>query len=1110
MIFSWWNDGSGGTQPPIAIDDIIITATPRTGTTCANPVNITLPYAKTGETTQCMINDYTTASVSSCGSSYESGEDKVYKVLVGAAGCVSISITNANSTSIGFQLYNGCPDVVGTTCLLNTTTGASGGNLSADVNIPSAGFYYLIVDNWAAPSYVNYDISISAPGGNTVNDLPCNATSLTLGISAAGDNTCTNAMSEPAPPACWTNGALNTVWYKVVLPASQDIAVRTTAGALLNTQIAVYTVGACGTPGTFTIRGCNDDAPGCGTSYNNSELIVLNSAAAGTTVYIVVDGYQNAVGSFSILVVDGNGGSPVWPPIVGQDCGAVTTYTNPICAQTTSVGNPGYFAFGNFCDFTGASICLASGERSSVWYTLTTSGAGNIEFDIVPNDYGNPNPITGQVNPGYVSQGDETDYDFALWKWEAACDGLADNTFCCTEIAAGTTAATRCDYNSLGVTGLYSAAAGTSPPAYPGFGAAYQARLPVVAGETYVLAISNYMNNYVSGFTLQFSGTSPVTYAGVGATLTWSSNTSNSWIQAGNWGGCGPPNCGINAIIAAGGAQPVISSNMSVKDITINAGATLVINPNCTLTVCGNFTNNGTLTMASTATLLFNNGSVAQTINGLLTGANKLGNLVINKTGGSLALTAALDIGGNFVTQSATSVFNANNNVVKIAGNFSTASNVTITNFSNVEFNGTIPQTYTNSAGTITWTNVIMNNSGGGMTLTGTATSNLVIAGILTLTNGIIYTANPPLLIMNAGSSTPAPYGSTSSFVDGPMQKIGATAFVFPVGDAFNRWMRIGISAPTASTTFQAQYFYTPYSTLTPMAGAPAPVLNNVSGIEYWQLDRTGAAANASVTLYWENAASSGIVSCAPLQGGDLVVARWNAAAWENRSNTIVGGITGSCAGTGAGTVTSDVLSAFSPFTFGSKSGINPLPVELLSFTGKNNGEENILEWVTASEINNDYFTLERGSDGFNFEKIAVVDGAGNSNSIKHYQSTDKELLSGINYYRLKQTDFDGTVKYASNIVALDFKPTANYLLFPNPATNEIMIYTTSAQEENIVIEIVDVYGRKVMQEKPLTVRGINQATSIDISNFAEGIYFVLIKDINNKTISQQKFVKRK
>lgn len=1101
LIFSWYNDVSTGTQPPIAVDDIIVTISSRTGSTCANPVNVTLPYTRTGETTNCMVNDYSNASPSSCGSNYESGYDKVYKVLVGSAGCVNVTLSNCNSSSIGFQVYSGCPDVGGSTCIFNSTSGATGGILTNDLTIPAPGYYYFIVDNWAAPNYVNYDIAISAPGGNTVNDPCSGAIPLTFGIAAAGDNTCTNDFAEPGAPACWTTGVMNTVWYSVVVPVSRDIAIRTTGISLLRTQIAVYT----GTCGSLTLAGCNQDAPSCGTSYEHSDLLLLNVASTGSTVYIRVDGEDNLVGSFSILVIDGNNGAPAWPPIVGQDCGPVNTYTNPVCGQTTTINNPGYFAYGNFCDFTGSGICLASGEKSSVWYTININNNGNLNFDIIPNDYGNPNPITGQSNPGYTSYGDETDYDWAIWKWEAACDGTGDGAFCCTEIAAGTTAATSCNYNYLGVTGLSST--GNAPGAYgSGFDDAYEPQIAVTTGEIYVLVISNFANDYVSGYTLQFSGTSPINYATPGATLTWSSSTSNSWAVPGNWGGCSAPACNLNAVVASGGAQPVITSNTSVQNLTINTGATLTINAGVTVTVCGNFTNNGNLVMSPTATLLFNNASVAQSINGSLTGANKIGGLTITKTGSSVTLNNAIDIGGNFTTSNTTSVFNANNQTVKIAGNFNTAAASTITNFSNVEFNGIVTQTYTNNSGTITWNNVIMNNTGGGMTLSGTATSNLVVAGTLTLTNGIIYTSNPPLLIMNAGSICTS--GSSLSFVDGPMQKIGNTAFVFPVGDAFNRWMRIGISAPTAASTFQAQYFYTPYSNTTTMAVTPVPVINNVSLLEYWQLNRAAGTGNAQVTLYWENAASSGITSCAALQGGDLVVARWNGSAWENRSNTIVGGITGSCVGSSAGTVTSDVLTAFSPFTFASKSGINPLPVELVSFSGWNNNNENILSWKTISETNNDFFTLEKSRDGYTFVELAKIKAAGNSNSINNYSFTDREPYSEITYYRLKQTDFDGKESYAHNVVALKSEQIVDYVLYPNPAKDKIMIYSTTPNEENITIEIADISGRIILHQTQLKVSGIGNASSINIQDFPEGFYYITILDNNNNNVIQKKFIK--
>lgn len=1107
LIFSWDNDGGTGTQPPIAVDDIQITVLPRTGSTCSNPVNVTLPYTKTNETTNCLNDDYSNSSIASCGSSYESGNDKVYKVLVGAAGCVTVSLTNASSASIGFQVYNGCPDVGGSTCIFNSTTGASGGTLTTDINIPAAGYYYFIVDNWAAPTYVSYDISISSPGGNAPEDAVCGAIPLTLGIASSGDNTCTGAIGEPAKPACWTTGNMNTVWYRVTVPASQDVAIKTTAGSLFDTQIDVYSGNTCG---SLTYINCNQDAPSCGTTYNNSYILVQGITT--TYLYIRVDGANNTVGTFTILAIDGNNGSPVMPPIIGQDCGPVLTYTNPVCGQTTFTDNPGFFAYGNLCDFTGSSICLSSGERSSVWYTINCNAAGNLTFDLVPNDYGNPNPLTGQVNPAWTTPGDETDYDWAIWKWESACDGTGDAAFCCTEIAAGSTAATRCNYNSLGVTGL--SPTGNTPAAYgAGYDAAYETQIAVASGDLYVLAVSNYSNDYVSGYTLQFGATSPIAYATPGSTLTWASSTSTAWNQPGNWGGCSAPTCALNAIVNSGGAQPIISANSSVKTLTINAGASLTINAGVTLTICGDFINNGNIIMSPTATLLFNNASIAQAISGSLTGTNKIGSLTITKTGSNLTLGNNIDIGGNFTTSNSTSIFDATNKVVKIAGNFNTADAATLTNCPNIEFNGTIPQTYNNSSGTLTFTNVIMNNSGGGMTLINTATSNLYINGILTLTNGIIYTSDPPLLVMNAGSSIPSPYGSTSSFVDGPMQKIGNTAFSFPVGDAFNRWMRIDIAPPSAVSTFQAQYFYTPYSSLTPMATpTPAPVLNNVSGTEYWIMDRVAGAGNAQVTLHWENATSSGINSCAALQGGDLVVAHWTGTAWENASNVIVGGITGSCTGSSAGTVSSNVnWNSFSPFTFGSKSsGVNPLPVELLSFTGKNIDEGNLLEWATSSETNNDFFTLERSKNGYTFETLDNIDGSGNSNELKKYQFADKHPFEGINYYRLKQTDFDGTVKYAPNLIAIEFAQPNEYIIYPNPASSEITIWTL-LKEEVINISITDISGRQILSQNLINVSSNkNNSKAIDISSLSEGLYYLTIKDMNQKPISQKRFVKMK
>ncbi|MCB0763586.1 MAG: hypothetical protein KDB84_02700 [Flavobacteriales bacterium] len=96
------------------------------------------------------------------------------------------------------------------------------------------------------------------------------------------------------------------------------------------------------------------------------------------------------------------------------------------------------------------------------------------------------------------------------------------------------------------------------------------------------------------------------------------------------------------------------------------------------------------------------------------------------------------------------------------------------------------------------------------------------------------------------------------------------------------------------------------------------------------------------------------------------------------------------------------------------------LPVELLSFTARPEGDMVLVEWSTASETRNDHFTVERSRDGTEYQVIGTVDGAGNSQEVIDYRHYDRDPLNGVGYYRLGQTDLDGTVNY-SNVVPVTF-----------------------------------------------------------------------------------------
>lgn len=88
----------------------------------------------------------------------------------------------------------------------------------------------------------------------------------------------------------------------------------------------------------------------------------------------------------------------------------------------------------------------------------------------------------------------------------------------------------------------------------------------------------------------------------------------------------------------------------------------------------------------------------------------------------------------------------------------------------------------------------------------------------------------------------------------------------------------------------------------------------------------------------------------------------------------------------------------------------SPLPIELLYFNGKKNGDNIMLEWSSATEYNNDYYTIEKSNDGISFFELNKVYGFGNSTIIKYYNYLDIHPYNGINYYRLSQTDFNGKI----------------------------------------------------------------------------------------------------
>ncbi|MBL0047172.1 MAG: T9SS type A sorting domain-containing protein [Bacteroidetes bacterium] len=494
-------------------------------------------------------------------------------------------------------------------------------------------------------------------------------------------------------------------------------------------------------------------------------------------------------------------------------------------------------------------------------------------------------------------------------------------------------------------------------------------------------------------------------------------------------------------------------------------------------------------------------------------------NLVVNSANVTVQIqspaapvTTSLTITNDLTISAGVLDVNAGSQNLSIGGDWSNAS-VAADPFTQgsktVTFNGSSAQTISNSGdadGTV-FNNLTLNNSSIPQSAALVSLNTPVtVNGALTLTDGYLVTSSSNILNLIAGSS--ATSGSANSYVNGPMTKAGTTAFVFPLGYGNGlRWARIGIGAPSASSTFKAQYFAVPFANTSTMAVSPSPVLSNVSTQEYWQLDRSVGAGNATVTLFWENANFSGIDQCS---NADLRVGYWNGASWENNNNAV--STTGTCVGVTAGTVsTTAVVSSFGTLTFGSLTNlVNPLPIMLISFS-VNNCEKNVcIDWTTQTEANNDYFTIDKTKDDVNYELVANVKGAGNSTVVKHYSLIDNSPYDGVSYYRLKQTDFNGnftfyTLREVDRSLNTDF----SISLFPNPGNvGDVNLALKSERGKEVLVVVYDVTGRETYSKILITERDGQNVFALDPSGKLEsGIYFVT--GTSDRSVDSKKLVIR-
>ncbi len=415
-----------------------------------------------------------------------------------------------------------------------------------------------------------------------------------------------------------------------------------------------------------------------------------------------------------------------------------------------------------------------------------------------------------------------------------------------------------------------------------------------------------------------------------------------------------------------------------------------------------------------------------------------------------------------------------------------------------VTFAGSAEQQISGSSA-ITLEDVEVNNSGNEVRIENTTT----VEGTVTLTSGFFTISDNTFTVTSSGD---IPTGSSSSFfiTEGTQcleqEGIGSTGrmgnILFPVGISSTEYTPVTINNTGTDDDFCIRVADNAYSGGT--TGSGAQLTSNMIDKTWFIDEAVAGGSNVTLTIQW-NVADE-------LVGFDRtdMFVRHYTTSWVNYES----GITASNPSTDVYAATTSGVTSFSPV--GGGSGDGPLPIELVDFNVTSIDSYVKVDWSTASETNNDYFSIYRSTDGVDFSEIGRIDGQGNSSDLVKYSWNDLHPSAGLNYYYLRQTDFDG--KFENSEIKSVFVNNANgeelaLTVYPNPSEGEIEINGAGfGSNLEILVTVVDVSGKTVFSTNFLSTVNGQFSTKLSL-NEPPGLYFIKTLSIN-QSIQQRILIK--
>ncbi len=989
---------------------------------------------------------------------------------------------------------------------------ALGGAFAPIAVVAGGSITFRIFGSGASSSGGNFrmdDVTISGSVSCAPLCTPPTVTSIVPASGPVGTTVIINGTGFTAGTTVDFNG---TAAVSVTVLSATQLEVVVPAGATTGDVDVTDNQPCTQTYSSFTVL--DQSTVGCGTTYTDLFISEIYDAGSGDTYYYEI--YNGTGASVNLtnyrIKQQQNGGPTQYTTTLTGTLADGDTYvvgnSNTVCPGVRDLAGHAIGINNNDCVWLEkdiASVWTAIDQWGETNGTTFTPGTGYY-YRRKTAPVNTPPSMTWDETGDWDQSGTETCADLGMYTPAGTppptVTSHPNTSQLCQDATATLTAA---------ATGATSYQWYVNAPGSPTWTAIAAPGTPVYAGFTSAtLTINNltgldgyqYYCECTSGGTC-WSATNSVMLDVLGNGGTpglWVGGTSTDWCDCRNWDDAKVPIASTDVTINQTASNDCIVSTTCVavcNDLSLStngAARSLTINGTGDLDINGNATIDGAALGTSGADLVFTTTGATLNIDG---------NLTI-ETGGTLDMSSnspTLTLGGNWTNND-----NQANGFIEGTG-------------STVSFTGAGIQDINTNNFTENFGNLTVNKSGNYLRLLDDIA--LDASGVLSLTDDQIDLNDSEITINN--SAIGAITRTTGSIVD----ESGGTAgnnngkinwtvntvggiHEFPFASAIGgtyipfRFIRTAGNAGVVSlSTYGTPANNMPWpntpdlvNNLASTAGL-SPDNRDATADRFWQIDVTGTPTATCRFSY----TTAELPTVAPYNDHTTMVAqRYQIAPTHQWDPTVYPGQTQGVIA-GGYYVERPNITTFSPWALANTNSV--LPTELLHFDAEKSNSEVHVSWSTASEVNNDYFVVERSSDALNFEPISYLSGAGTSISTINYSYIDAYPLSGVSYYRLRQVDFDGTAKiYGPKMVKFDHDAGGFTLNSAYTFEDELNISVSNPDKTDYMIVLLDAKGQLVMDHQ-----SSNEIEVIDISSLSTGVYFVKITTVNH-IFTEKVFVK--